>query len=123
MSNDKRKQQEKNLDTLAPLTDMGANGRFIQKQDQWRFKLRQMVAGFVRRLKRDTAKAESNAELFMDDWLFQHGKTEATLTPAERINLMNDTMARVVEQHSARKSGDDGDGPLGEFERNEPIMG
>jgi len=126
MDSDKRQQ---NLDALAPLSNPDANGRFIQKQSRWRFEIMRLLAVFLRRQRKDKVRAETNAELFMDDWLFHHGKTEKTLTDADRINLMNDTITRVTEQHdtrSRRMLAEDersSDGPLGDFADFNAPMG
>jgi hypothetical protein len=57
---------------------------------------------FLKRKRQDKEKALSNAELFVDDWLFHNGKTWGELTQAERSNLISDTIARVTEQHNVR---------------------
>jgi hypothetical protein len=94
--------RQANIDALAPLNNTDANGKFIQKQNGLRFEIGRLWGIFRKRKRQEIAKAQSNVELFMDDWLFHHGKKASELTDAERRNLLSDTVARVTAQHNAR---------------------
>jgi hypothetical protein len=85
------------------------------------------VALFLKRNRLEKQKAQSNIELYLDDWVYQHGpidylpsKDHPQGGPVYQ-NALADCLDRVEKQQRARTKDHDGlDGPLGDFEKGEP---
>jgi len=103
----KEEQRENNRKVLASLGDDDANSSHIFTRMRKRIESMRLVAVFLKRHRQDNQKAQTNIELYLDDWIYQHGpidylpsKDHPQGGPAFQ-NAMEDCVDRVSKQHEA----------------------
>ena len=86
--------RQTNLDALAPLSNMDANTKHIFSRVKKRFEAMRLIGIFLKRERADKQKAESNLELYLDDWVFHHGP----ITKENAAEVVADCLDRVRQQ-------------------------
>jgi hypothetical protein len=102
-----------------------ANVGFFQKQVLMRFENFRVWLIRSKHKRQDEAKMQGQIELLLDDWIFQHNGPPKT--PQEQANCYHDVVERMRQIAKAagtsRQAREERamDGPLGDFEDNEPM--
>jgi transcription termination factor NusB len=90
---------ERNKQLLSGMGDSNANSKHIAQTFLKRVEASRLFRILFRRVKEANQKAQTNIELYLDDWSFQHGGiTEENLPQA-----MVDCVDRVTTLHQQRQ--------------------
>jgi hypothetical protein len=126
MNNERKDQQiANNLRVLGAFSSMDANQEHIWSRIQKRVEAMRLVSIFLKRKRQDDQKAASNVELYLDDWVYQHGP----ITQANVKEAVADCVDRVVQQARSRERiAEENEfkqmqGPLGDGFDDEPFQG
>ena len=108
--NDERKQQqiENNKMILAPISNDDANRGHIFRRMRQRVEAMRIVAVFLKRKRQSDQRAEANIEVYLDDWVYQHGTPIDYLPSKDHPrggpifqNAMADCVDRITKQQGA----------------------
>jgi hypothetical protein len=88
---------ERNLQALASLGDSDANSKQIKERILKRHEAKRLVNVMLRNIRSDKQKAETNFELYLDDWVFHNGP----LTKENFVDVVADYIDRVVRRAAA----------------------
>ena len=105
--NNARKQQQiaNNVKVLGAISNGVANHDHIFSRMRKRIEAMRMVTMFFKRARAEKQKAESNIELYLDDWAFQHG---TPITKANMAEAVMDCVDRVVSlQHAKQQAAEE----------------
>ena len=108
----KKQRREYNLKLLASLRDSDANREHIFGRAQQRHRVMELLTRFIKRKKADRAKAETNLEIYLDDWAFHHGTTITKENIGEAVADLVDRVAKqkLAKQRLEAEEPDDDDG-------------
>ena len=129
---DRRENNKQVIDSIA--NDDG-NKQHILARLLKRFDLKRKLAVMLKHDRQDKEKAQANIELYLDDWVYQHGPIDylpskehpqggpvfqnALADCVDRINTLHRRKQQQAEDAEFRKM----QGPLGEFEDLTTPMG
>jgi hypothetical protein len=88
---------ERNLQALASLGDSDANSKQIKERILKRHEAKRLVNVMLRNIRSDKQKAETNFELYLDDWVFHNGP----ITKENFADVVADYIDRVVRRAAA----------------------
>jgi hypothetical protein len=91
--------RERNVNILDGVGSESANQRHIFSRLKARFENNKLIALALKRIRQDRQHAETNAELYLDDWAFHHGGITKRNLPIAVI----DTIDRVLTLHRAKQ--------------------
>lgn len=104
--NSARKQQiANNVKVIGAISNGVANHDHIFSRMRKRIEAMRIVTMFFKRARAERQKAESNIELYLDDWAFQHG---TPITKANMEEAVMDCVDRVVSlQHAKQQAAEE----------------
>jgi hypothetical protein len=92
--------RQSNRTVLAGLRDPSTNSQHIFTRMRKRIEAMRIVTMFFKRARADKQKAESNIELYLDDWAYQHG---TPITKANMEEAITDCIDRVLSLQQAKQ--------------------
>jgi hypothetical protein len=92
--------QQRNLDTLAPLSDSDANGRFFAARAEQRGEIVQQLKVLVRQINTEREHDKTEVELLCDDWVFHRGPAD---TEEKKNRMFSDVNALRLRQRVREK--------------------
>lgn len=93
-----REQQNKTI--LAGVGSESANQRHIFARLKQRFEANKLIAMALKRIRQDRQHAETNAELYLDDWAFHNGGITKENLPQATMDCID----RVLTLHQAKEA-------------------
>jgi hypothetical protein len=100
--NNERKQQQiaNNRKILDSIRNGDGNRGHIFSRAWKRMQAMKLVSTFLKRSRQESQKAESNIELYLDDWAFHHG---TPITKGNMDEAMTDCVDRMVSLHQVKQ--------------------